>query len=134
MSQVTALRGRLPMSASDPPLVQLQTMQESERGQQRTPVTPILAPATVYLSRLAPITRVSTRGRLDTLASLICPGADATTLPWAQLTYRETAQVRAMLEARFHYRTANNHVYALRGVLRECFNLGLISSYHYHRA
>jgi len=122
MGQVTAL----PSVRSDVPLVQLQTSQGD--------IQPILAPATIYLSGLAPITRTTARGRLDTLAELILPGSDGTTFPWQQLTYRETAQVRAVLESRYQYRTANNFIYVLRGVLRECFNLGLMSSDGYHRA
>ena len=97
-------------------------------------ISPILPPASVYLARHAPVTRQCARGRLDTLASLMLPGSDSTTFPWPELPYRETAQVRAALESRFHYRTANNHLYVLRGILRECFNLGLMTSDAYHRA
>jgi len=126
--------GRVQPFPSVSPLVELQTRQESSGGQGTPPVSPILAPAAIYLSGLAPITRTTSRGRLDTLAALMLPGSDATTFPWHQLTYRETAQVRAVLEARYHYRTANNFLYCLRGILRECFNLGLLSSDAYARA
>ncbi len=62
------------------------------------------------------------------------PGADATSFPWHQLRYEDCVQVRVMLEARYHYQTANNYLYVMKGILRECWKLGLMSADAYHRA
>jgi len=100
----------------------------------RSNLTPIQSPAAVYLARLAPATRNCNRYRLDTLADLLAPGTDGATFPWHRLRYQDCIGVRVILEARYHYQTGNNYLYVLRGVLRECWKLGLMSTDDYQRA
>jgi integrase len=126
LAQVTAP----PSAALGSPLVQLQTSQEDNPSN----LSPIQAPAAVYLANLAPVTRTSNRGRLDTLADILMPGSDGATFPWHRLRYHDGIQLRAVLESRYHFQTANNYLYVLRGILRECWKLGLMSTDAYHRA
>ncbi len=92
-------------------------------------------PAAVYLARLAPGSRRTMRGALDTVASILTSGAaDALTLPWHLLRYQHTAAVRAALAERYAPATANKTLAALRGVLLEAWRLGLIPADEYHRA
>jgi hypothetical protein len=39
-----------------------------------------------------------------------------------------------MLESRYRHATGNNYLYVLRGILRECWKLGLMNVDAYHRA
>jgi site-specific recombinase XerD len=76
------------------------------------------------------------RGALDTIASILTTGqCDALALDWAALRYQHTAAVRAVLaDGRYAPTTANRHLAALRGVLRECWRLGYVGVEDYHRA
>ena len=101
-----------------------------------TPPVPIdQNPAAVYLARLAPGSRRTMRGALDTIAGLLSGGqADAEGLPWHQLRYRHTTAVRAALVEKYAPATANKHLAALRGVLKEAWRLGQMASDDFHRA
>ena len=59
-------------------------------------------------------------------------GADE--LPWHHLGYQHTQALRAALAARYSPATANRHLAALRGVLREAWRLGLMSAEDLQRA
>jgi site-specific recombinase XerD len=86
-------------------------------------------PAAVYLARLATGSRRTARGWLDTVAALVSGGRATTeTLNWAALRYQHTAAVRAALAERYAPSTANGCLAALRGVLKECWRLGLMSA------
>jgi len=75
------------------------------------------------------------RGALDTIAGLLSGGqADAEGLPWHQLRYRHTTAVRAALVEKYAPATANKHLAALRGVLKEAWRLGQMASDDFHRA
>jgi integrase len=96
------------------------------------PVVPVQPldqhPAAVYLASLAAGSRRTMRGALDTIADDLVPGADARSFPWQELRYQHTAAVRATLAARLSPATANKMLSALRGVLRTCRRLGLMSA------
>jgi hypothetical protein len=62
------------------------------------------------------------------------PGSDATKFPWHKLRHQDRVHVRAIAESRHRYQTANNYLYVLRGIRRECWKLGLTSTDAYHRA
>ncbi len=86
-------------------------------------------PALVYLASLGPSSRRTMRGALDTIARLVSGGeATAETLPWHTLRRQHTAAVRAALADRYGVRTANRMLAALRGVLRESVELGLMDA------
>ena len=92
-------------------------------------------PAGVYLARLAPGSRRAMGRALEHLASLASPGSTAEQLPWHQLRYQHTQALRAQLvEGGFAPATVNRHLAALRGVLREAWQLGLLPTDDYHRA
>jgi integrase len=56
------------------------------------------------------------------------------TLAWAALRYQHTQALRTLLADRYAPATANKMLAALRGVLRECWQLGLMAAEEYHRA
>jgi integrase len=92
-------------------------------------------PAAVYLARLAAGSRPTMRRALDTIASIISGGRDdAAALDWAALRYQHTQAVRAVLAERYAPANANKHLSALRGVLKECWRLGLTSAEEHQRA
>jgi len=76
------------------------------------------------------------RGGLDAVASILTTGrCDVLALDWPALRYQHTAAVRAALaDGRYAPTTANRHIAAMRGVLRECWRLGYVSLEEYHRA
>jgi site-specific recombinase XerD len=101
-----------------------------------SPVTdPSRHPVAVYLARLAPGSRRSQAGALDTMAILLTTGRlGKEELPWQQLRYQHTQALRAALADRYSPATANRHLAALRGVLREAWRLGLMSAEDLARA
>ena len=92
-------------------------------------------PALVYLASLGPSSRRTMRSALDTIARLVSGGeATAETLPWHTLRRQHSAAVRAALASRYGVRTANRMLAALRGVLREALELGLMDAESFQRA
>lgn len=95
-------------------------------------------PATVYLARLAPGSRRTMHGALATVAAICVPDADPPpdpeAFPWEAFRAEHAKAVRAALAERFKYTTVNKTLSALRGVLREAWELGLMETEHYHRA
>lgn len=86
-------------------------------------------PVAVYLARLSPGSRRAMRQALKVIAEMLSSGkADAETLPWASLQYQHTQAARTALMERYAPATANKALSALRGVLGECFRLGLTSA------
>src|SRR5438105_10792378 len=90
----------------------------------------------VYLARLAPSSRRTMRAALDAIASLLSDDrCDAWSLAWEKLRYRHTTAVRALLaDGRYAPSTANRHLAALRGVLKECWRLRYVSAEDFQRA
>jgi integrase len=100
--------------------------------------TPARHPVAVYLERLdSPESKRTMAGCLETLARVMA-GDDATTAleqPWWLLQYEHTSALRArLLERNWAPATVNKHLAALRGVLRECQRLELMSADAYSRA
>ena len=92
-------------------------------------------PAAVYLARLAAGSRPTMRRALDSVASIMSGGRDdAVTLEWAALRYQHTQAARAVLAGRYAPANANKHLSALRGVLKECWRLGLMTAEEQQRA
>lgn len=71
---------------------------------------------------------------LDTIAEIATGTADATCLPWHELRYQHTQAIRSALIDRYKPSTANKHLSALRGVLKEAWRLGIMNGDDYHRA
>jgi site-specific recombinase XerC len=93
-------------------------------------------PANVYIKRHAPTSQRVLGSDLDRIAGLLTDDRyDAETLDWSQLRYQHTAAVRAMFaDGRYAPATANRMLSALRGVLKECWRLQLMSAEDYQRA
>ena len=92
-------------------------------------------PAVVYLARLAPGSRRTMVQALNQIAAFISSGRhQAQDLPWEQLRYEHAQAIRAHLAGQYSPATANKHLAALRGVLKEAWRLGLMDSEDYHRA
>ncbi len=89
----------------------------------------------VYLARLAPGSRRTMRTALETIATLLSgKPAQAFILRWEMLRYEHTQAIRAALAETYQPATANKMLAALRGVLRECWRLGLMQAEEFHRA
>src|SRR6202521_1617352 len=93
-------------------------------------------PVAVYLARLASSSRRTMRAALDAMGNLLSDDrCDAWSLDWPQLRYRHTTAVRALLaDGRYAPSTANRHLAALRGVLKECWRLGYVTAEDFQRA
>ena len=95
-------------------------------------------PATVYLARLAPGSRRTMRGALATVAAICLPDLDEPlapeAFPWEMIRAEHAKAIRASLAEQYKYTTVNKTLSALRGVLREAWELGLMETEHYHRA
>jgi integrase/recombinase XerD len=93
-------------------------------------------PVAVYLARLAPSSRRTMHAALNSIAGLLSDArCDAWSLDWPQLRYHHTTAVRALLaEGRYAPSTANRHLAALRGVLKECWRLGYVSAEDFQRS
>lgn len=92
-------------------------------------------PALVYRDRLAPGSHRTMWAALETIAAT-CSGdrVGASEFPWHILRYEHTRKLRADLAARYAPATTNKLLAALRGVLKECWRLGLMSHAAYARA
>jgi site-specific recombinase XerD len=88
---------------------------------------PKFSPATAYLSRLAPSSRLTMTKLLQRLVELLGSSTPAEGFPWAHLDYATTLQLRQALVSRYAPATANLALSALRGVLREAWRLGDMS-------
>jgi site-specific recombinase XerD len=91
------------------------------------------SPAAVYLAQLAPSGRHSMQQALTAMAKLIGYD-DPFTCPWHRLRYQHTAAMRTALTEHYAPASANKMLAALRRVLRECWQLGLMSIEEYERA
>lgn len=92
-------------------------------------------PAKVYLMRLTSGSRPAVRGSLQIIAELLSAGQrDWESLPWHLLEAQHTKALRAELAKRYAPATANKMLSFLRGVLREAWELGLMSAEQHQRA
>lgn len=93
------------------------------------------SPSIVYLARLSATSRRVMGAALESIASLLTGGKlDARALPWGELRYQHTQALRTKLAERFAPATANQHLSALRGVLKEAWRLGQLDQESYARA
>ena len=92
-------------------------------------------PVIVYITSLgSEHSRKMLLRALDKIAGLLDHRCDALTLDWPQVRYQHSQVVRTMLAAKYAPATVNQHLAALRGVLRECWRLGQMDAETYHRA
>jgi len=107
-------------------------------------------PPVVYLNSLAPGSRRAMLQALDKIATLLATGgSDACTgqkhgmsqqvatvsnFAWHLLRYQHAQALRTWLAELLAPASANKALSALKGVLQECWRLGLMASEDYHRA
>jgi site-specific recombinase XerD len=92
-------------------------------------------PVDVFLNRLGPGSRTGQKQALDTIAALLSNGCcDSGSLDWASLGYSQNSAIRAVLVQRYAPNTTKRMLAALRGVLKECWRLGLMSYEEFARA
>lgn len=83
-------------------------------------------PVAVYLASLSKGSRRSTAQALRVVAQIL--GVEFEAMPWASLRYQHTAAVRSAIAGRLAPATCARILAALKGVLRECNRLGLMSA------
>ena len=89
-------------------------------------------PAAVYLASLAPTGRRAVQGRLKYVAGMF--GLPVDSVGWEGIRYQHLAAIKSKLqESGLSPSTINLTLYAIRGVARCAFNLGLMSSDDYNR-
>ncbi len=92
-------------------------------------------PVSAYLDRLGPGSWRTILEALTKLANWASNGrCDAFSLPWHLLRIEHTAALRTRLVSTLAPATANKHLAALRGVLKQCWRAGLIPAEAYQRA
>lgn len=92
-------------------------------------------PALVYLAGLSESSRRPMGHSLRTIADLVMPGSSFDSFPWGNLRYQHTQAIRSRLEeSGVSAATANRHLSALRGVLKEAWRLGYMPAEDYQRA
>ena len=90
-------------------------------------------PAAIYLASLAAgASRTSMRSTLARIADAL--GFDLADCPWHKLHYQHLQALRSQWQAAFAPATANKYLAAVRGVLRQAWQLGLITGEDYQRA
>ena len=92
-------------------------------------------PALVYLASLSESSRRTMGEALNTIAAIATGDQlDAASMSWGQLRYQHTQAIRAALAERYSASTANRHLSALRGVLKDAWRLGYMTAEEYQRA
>lgn len=90
------------------------------------------SPAAVYLGSLGAGSRRTMQQSLVAIAALLAgEGSDPVSLRWENLRRVDTVSIRSELRTRFAPATANKMLSALRGVLRTCRKMNLISETDY---
>lgn len=96
-------------------------------------------PYWVYLARFSGESQRTMRGCLDRVAAIITGGQPAARgigeqIPWEQIRYPHAVLLRAEFTGKWpSFSHVNKHLSALRGVLKECWRLGLMSAEDYQR-
>lgn len=90
-------------------------------------------PALVYLASLGQSSRRPMAQSLQAIADIL--GMDDYMLvPWGEMRYSVTQAIRTQLAEKYSAATANRHLSALRGVLKDAWRLGYMSAEDYQRA
>jgi integrase/recombinase XerC len=84
-------------------------------------------PVEAYLARLGAGSRRGQRQALNAIAGFLSDEVlDADGTDWASIRYQDTSAVRSWLVKRYAPNTAKRLLAALRGVLKECWRMGLM--------
>ena len=92
-------------------------------------------PVTVYLSRYSSKhTRLALASSLAVAARYLTgKKVDIRNVPWTQLRYAHVQALRAQLVPDYSWSSVNRHLLAVRGVIKECWRLGLVEQDVYLR-
>lgn len=90
-------------------------------------------PALVYLASLAESSRRPMGQSLNVIATILGM-ADYMAVPWGEVRYNVAQAIRTQLGESYSASTANRHLSALRGVLKEAWRLGYMTAEDYQRA
>ncbi len=86
-------------------------------------------PVTLYLQGLVPTGRRSVKSLLKTASAILKFEGELETVPWSIIEYQHLANIRNTLqEQQKSANTINLTLSALKGVMKACFNLKLISA------
>jgi len=86
-------------------------------------------PVTLYLQGLVPSGRNSIRSQLKIAAAILKFEGELEQMPWNIIEYQHLSTIRNTLQERKKAaNTINLNLAALKGVMKACFNLGLISA------
>ena len=98
------------------------------------PVEPMAeSPAVVYLAGLSPTGRRTMRGKLNRAAAIL-GFRNAFAAPWAELRFQHVVAIRTrLLDEGLAPATVNATLYAIKGVARAAFNLGLMDGDNFER-
>lgn len=110
------------------------TIDRSETALLASIYQPDRNPALVYLASLSESSRRPQRQSLGVIANIMLPGCTYDLFPWPSLRYQHTQAIRTRLGELYSPSTANRHLAALRGVLRDSWRLGYMSAEDYHVA
>jgi site-specific recombinase XerD len=92
-------------------------------------------PVLAYLARLSPGSRRTMRASLETIARLASGGeVGALDFPWWMLRYQHSEAIRGRLAEHYAPATANKMLSAMKGVLKSCWRLGLMTADERDRA
>lgn len=89
-------------------------------------------PAKVYVGSLASGSRRTMITALENIAQIF--QVDAMRLDWTAIRYQHVQTIRAHIAELYAPATANRHLAALRGVLKESWRLGYMTAEEYQRA
>lgn len=130
-SSVDQKPGSLQAEALPAPIPELLPTDEADGPSFIGQENPVLS----YLGRLSEGSRRTMRGSLEEIARVSSGGnVGALAFPWWQLTGTHTAVIRGFLAERYAPSTANKMLSALKGVLKACFRLGLMTADERDRA
>lgn len=98
-----------------------------------TTYAPDRHPALVYLANLGASSRRPMAQSLQAIADILGV-ADYLAVPWGDVRYNVSQAIRTQLAEKYGASTANRHLSALRGVLKDAWRLGYMSAEDYQRA
>lgn len=90
-------------------------------------------PALLYLANLRESGRRTMTTALENIARILA-GTHWRLCPWHEVRYDHVAALRAVLQAQYAPASVNKHLTALRGVLKSCWQAGLMPGERYRRS
>lgn len=133
---VRLLEGELLPPASGPVPTAVVVQRPAQALTQAVPQAPAVDPVTAYLSRYtSQNSRLAMESSLTVCARLLTGRKDITPreVPWHEVRYAHAQTLRAKLASEYAWASANRHLLALRGIVKECWRLGLVEHDVYAR-